>query len=459
MDRPVHTRRPAAVLSTAIGIFLLVASHSGRAQTASERLLAASGDQSYAFLQRVQESYCKQRPSHDCNVSDATCRQRVEMLWQQMFKEKPHAQELARMCRRVSTAYEFPGTYELLKSLYDEVAEAARVNGVNTVKEKVSLGSLPIREINARVLAPDPTLGHFIIFNVRFFEFASEVAKVAAMAIPMRSSGDSLVIDGSKEAVEKRLQGAPAILTLFANRLMYFLQLEGLKPNPPEAFIQPIIAQYQRGIELFAMGHEYAHIEKRHAGPAALLDGIDIDAKALAVSGQTGDWAQELEADFVSSKLLDSVIREELVKPDRHVAVSMLRSTPQFYFVARQIVDNTRSMLFGDGVLALPTARERALLQVAMACAKKSDCRMSDALRAEGALPAGHPHPLIRREFVNAIVQHVPEPGSDDEAMQELAMLMVKNTEHLWSELEDMLRSPEGKKIIEAARSQRAKVQ
>ena len=425
--------------------------------TLTDEPLLSATDPGYAFVERIQQTYCNRNPSHNCGFDPAECRDQTTKLWREMFGEPPPPETLKRSCDKVSTRFELPGTFWLLNTLYSEVREVAPQVGLPQL-EDVHLGSLPIREVNARVLPSDPALGHFLFFNTRFFEFASELAKVAALSIPMKVENEFLVIDGSEESLEKNLKGNREIRFLFINRLMHFLNVEGMKPATPPRNIQPILSVYQQGIELFAMAHEYSHIALKHAGAAIALEGMDLPASALGISGPSGNWAQELEADFYAAKILRTILMRRLSKKDPLMAEYMLVATPQFYFLARQILNEAHDIFFGDGQLRPKSVEEPRFLKIAIDCAKKNTCRLVEVLGQQSGLPMGHPNSVIRRDFARTILQDDHKPRNETErAMITVASLMVRNIDYLWNDASTKLRSPEAAELIKLVRDKRPK--
>jgi hypothetical protein len=424
---------------------------------ASEEKLLSRSDPGYAFVERLQKQYCDKRPnpSHNCHFDLAQCRTAVEGLWRELFKEPPSEENLRRSCDRVSTEFELPGAYDMLANYYHHVKSVAPNVGLSVI-EDVRFGSLPIRAINARTFPPDPALGNFVFFNIRFFEFASELAKVAALPIPITVSGQELVIDTSKEGLSRRVHENPELSFLFINRILHFLEIEGQKPAPPPADIQPILARYQQGIELFAMAHEYSHIALLHSGANALLEGDDIPAEALGISGPNGDWVQELEADYFAAKVLRAFTQYRLAADDNHMADYMLPLTPQLYFRASELILDARSFLLGELVVLKPSQDEYSLLAAALACVSQPSCGLAKTLRSNGNVPTGHPHPAIRREFVRTVLEKAPENATDD-AMQVLSSLMLKNMDFLWDQLTTALRKPEAAPLIESIRKAKPK--
>jgi hypothetical protein len=423
----------------------------------AEELLLSKSDRGYEFIETLQKHYCAKRPSHNCQFDSALCRSQIAKLWLKMFDEAISDEQVKSSCAQVSTRFELPGTHKLLQDLIAEVRVVAPSVELDVVDE-LRFGSLSIRDINARVLPPDPKLGHFVLFNIRFFEFASELAKVAALAIPMKVEGGTLTIDGSQQALDQQIDDDPELRFLFVNRLVHFLDLEGLKPAPPPKNIQPILARYQKGIELFAMAHEYSHIALRHTGPTALVEGIDVDAASLGISGQSANWVQELEADYFAAKVLRATTDRALASSDRHMADFMLPLTAEFYFLSRQIVTDATALLFGDGRKSQATPDEDRLLEVALRCMAAQQCDFASSLNQQPSIPTGHPHPNIRRALVKRVLTKGPVDDTDA-AMQALASQMLRNVEHLWIQVEGSLRSPDAAGLIESIRKTRSERQ
>lgn len=420
---------------------------------AADKPLLSSTDAGYAFVERIQQQYCSKRPSHACTIDENVCRTRAAKLWKEMFKEDAAPEYMDRQCSRVSTKFEMPGMYDFLKEQFTEVRAVASTADLPEL-DRVHVGSLPIRDINARVLPPDADLGHFLFFNIRFVEFASELAKISAMAIPQDARGDNIVFDESREALERRVASDPEIQFLFVNRLMYFLDVESLKPHPPPEDIRPILSRYQQGIELFAMGHEYSHLGLRHSGAAIQLEGADISAADLQIAGASGNWIQELDADYHGAKILAEIARRRTIGKDPHPAEFILLATPRFYFLARRIVRDAENLFLGTAEVGAPTAVEFDLLKVAVACIRKPNCRLAQALGDRNDLPIGHPHPIIREAFIDAVL--LREPVSETEtAMRKLSDLVYGNAEYLWKNIGNKLRQPEAKNLIESVKRAR----
>jgi len=422
---------------------------------AADKPLLSSTNAGYAFVEKIQQQYCTKRPSHACTTDESVCRTTAAKLWKELFKEDAAPEYLDRQCSRVSTKFEMPGMYVFLNEQFTEVRDVAATVNLPQL-DRVHVGSLPIRDINARVLPPDSDLGHFLFFNVRFIEFASELAKISAIAIPQEIRVNNIVFDGNLEVLERRVASNPEILFLFVNRLMYFLDVESLKPHPPPEDIRPILSSYQQGIELFAMGHEYSHLGLRHSGAAIQLEGADISAADLQIAGASGNWIQELDADYHGALILAEIARRRTIGSDRHPAEFILLTTPRFYFLARRIVRDAESLFFGTAEVGMPTAVESDLLKLATACVRKPDCKLPQALGGRTDVPNGHPHPIIREAFIEAVLSR--EPVNETEAaMRKLSDLVYGNAHYLWTNIGNKLRQPEAKELIESVKKAREK--
>ena len=433
---------------------------SGQCQAAEVSLLSNLPESGYATIEAIQGNYCKARPnhspSHNCKFDAAKCRTTVEELWQKMFAEKPSEDSLSWTCSQVSTKFEIPGVYRLLEGFYREVLWAAPLVGLPKI-EGVRLGSLPLREVNARVIPMKASETPIILFNIRFFEFASELAKVSAMPIPMRESGGTLVIDGSKEALEQNLKSDRELTFLFVNRLMHFLEIEGAKPALPPKNIQPILVRYQEGSELFAFAHEYAHVALRHHGETALLEGSDVPAEVLGISGEKADWIQEFEADYYGAKLVQMIFEHRTKATDAHIADPLLRATPEFYFFTRELVDAALSILDGEETVPGPSDQERRLFAVAESCIQTAGCDLRAKLLDTKLKPVGHPHPEIRRNLVRVVIRRPANQNENEVAMQALADQMLRNAEYLGEQVKSALRNPEMINLVNRARIERTR--
>lgn len=433
---------------------------SGPCLAAEARLLSNLPESGYATIEAIQGNYCKARPdhspSHNCNFDAAKCRTTVEELWQKMFGEKPSEESLSQTCSQVSTKFEMPGAYRLLEGFYSEVLGAAPLVSLPKI-EGIRLGSLPLREVNARVIPTKATETPIILFNIRFFEFASELAKVSALPIPMRESGGTLVIDGSKEALEQNLKSDRELLFLFINRLMHFLEIEGLKPAPPPKNIQPILVRYQEGTELFAFAHEYTHVALKHQGETALLEGIDVPAEVLGISGEKADWIQEFEADYYGAKLVQIIFEHRTKATNVHITDPLLWATPEFYFFARELIDAALSILGGEETLPGPSDQERKLFAVAESCIQTTGCDLRANLLDTKLKPVGHPHPEIRRNLVKIVLRRPSNQSETEVAMQALADKMLRNAEYLGEQVISGLRNPEMRELVNRARIERTR--
>jgi hypothetical protein len=274
----------------------------------------------------------------------------------------------------------------------------------------------------------------------------------------MKVEDNQLVIDGSQEALEKKIAADKELLFLFINRLMHFLEVESLKPALPPRHIQPILLRYQQGIELFAMAHEYSHLALKHTGGTRGLEGMDLPASALKISGPSSDWAQELESDFYAAKILKRISMQRLSVKDPHVAEYMLIDTPQFYFLARRIVNEANDIFFKDKQVPVQNAEELRLLNVAIDCTKKTECHLAEVLSKQAGIPKGHPTSSIRRNFARAALSHDSNSSSESQATA-LAEQMTRNIEYLWSKVLPILQSPAAAELIQKVRDRRAKEQ
>jgi hypothetical protein len=412
-------------------------------------LLSAS-DAGYALIEVLQGETCKKKPSHNCNFDENACRILHAILSVKMFGEVDSENEIAEKCSRVSTKHEMPGSYKWLMGLYSQVHSAAVEAGLKKV-ENVRVGTLAVKNVNVSVTSQDKSIGNIILFNVRFLEFANSLAKIAALTIPIKVINGRIAIDAADlEDIDADMR----IEQLLSDELFHFLELNS-KPGPlPPKNIQPILARYQEGVELFAMAHEYGHLAYAHAGPQFLSDVAEFDRAGLNLSGNNGDWAQELEADFAGTRIVFEISRKRLSASDLDIVDFMLIKTPQFYHIAREIFMDAKEIVFRGNSLAPPNAREEELLEIAKLCVSNSTCELSKKIKESGMNPDGYPHPRIRRKFADSILARKPI-DSDDALMQLISNTMERNLIVIWDRLRGKYLSSDGRKALAVYRNQR----
>lgn len=396
----------------------------------------------YRLLEQMQQMYCS-TGSHAVCEDDAQCLTRVRIMWRQYFGETVPDNTADDLCERVSTRYEAPGVHYLLSGLYREVASVAGPLNLGLTTEP-ALGSLPIRSVNAQITNPTSG-GRIIVFNLRFLEFVHEMTKVAALALPIEENGDLLAFDTTEAGFRRRIRENPELRVHFARTVLTFLEEDRRPAIEPPTHIQPILVTFDRGVELFAMGHEYAHAAHGHIQEASSLELEGFAGAAIpdaaprpapSPDAVVGRWIDEVEADVTGARLVRALAARGETDPARHPLDPAFIAAPDFYVGARLVLEDARSILTARRPLAPPSAAEQAAGAALVACLGQPGCDPRVALQPFGDRLRGavgdHPHPSVRREVLHSVLQPSATSSSNDFALA-IANGVTRNLDRLWA--------------------------
>ncbi len=316
-----------------------------------EEVYLSHTDKGYQYIEYCQATLCEKRPIFNCSATSKKCRDSISNLLN-MISEKPPSNSLIRcMCLRVSTRYEVPGIYRMLTGYYDEIEGAAKkLNFSIAIRPK--LGTLAIKEVNAS----SEESGYSVIFiNSTFMTFANEIMKVASRTV----NTDNLNSDKSYDEDDRirdlnyALATQPKLIYDFLVTIVRYV--EG-NPNIRLGFSPydnyTIVTAYLRGVELFALAHEYGHILMGHTKNSSKSlvadDGTLITGPKKAVVDESPNaWADELVADFIAMKILGQIHRDNRDKKNDTMGLSVL-CAPEFYFNSLRLLSAARVIMNGD---------------------------------------------------------------------------------------------------------------
>ncbi len=242
----------------------------------------------------------------------------------------------------------------------------------------------------------------------------------------------------------------------FVETILTFLEIYNREPIEPPSVIQPILSTYHRGIELYVMAHEYAHVAHGHVdgGPILVLSNGDEVVLGMEDPFQSADnddcidrqpplhvlqmtpeerarsWVNELEADITAARILEQVWEEAGNDSTfRHALIK----TPEFFFAAMEVVEDARAILSGADGFPGPVEVEQRMLEVVSDCLGSSGCNVRQVLTEnEGELigVGDHPHPETRRRLVHALLSQ--RTASEENSMTALASLLSLNLQRIW---------------------------
>ncbi|WP_309380280.1 hypothetical protein [Cerasicoccus frondis] len=404
--------------------------------------LLSENDEGYKTLEVIQQKFYTQNPAYRHKVDYDEMVSFLDQLSQEIVAEDISKEMIAMFSDRVSTKYEMPGVHFMLKGYYDDVQAAASSIGYEAIPEPI-LGSLPIKKINVIVGKNQDDGRSMILFNIRFFEFAYEIAKVVAKTIVMREEGQYVVIDSSEEAFYRALENNPEILHDYLLVILEFLELGSRERIKPDADRLIVLSLYHRGIEMFAMAHEIGHVLMEHDGKVNALEPSALDGVSVILgmeSSATANWLQELEADYVAAQIMIELSKGD-ISNNRFIDVG-LRETPEFYFITREIYEDLSLLLSTGKQYRQPGAGEETFINFAVdAVDMDSTDGFPESFSQKFTVVKHanvHPHPTIRRQFWEEITD-IPTNNAEQEAILAITDIMNRNAILLWERIRPVI--------------------
>lgn len=410
----------------------------------------SDSDPGYKFIEELQKESCTKLPAYDCNTTIAECLELYEAIINSLRPDLIDLDEIKDIsCSKISTRYEGYGVYKYLSGILDEVHNTA--NNLNLgINELPKIGSLPIRELNAGVATPSEEMGHIIIINRHFFTFANEMSKIIAMTIPFVITREGVKIDPSDEALIMKLSQKPktimknsyetedpTLLELYGGRILEFIETFRGHQLPPPPELQNLIISYFKGIEMFALAHEYGHVYYKHtvrSSQAFQLYGKTSKPLNQNTKKIKRGWLDEVQADLFAVDIIKEVAKQKKISEDYFEAYDTLYYAPSFYFKLRNIVRNAEELYYNGKYYPNPSSEEIDLANKLIDCVKKPSCDLvkfreqnNDAISKFDR----HPHDKIREKIIYEMLEiENLELGSS--FFYIIAEIMNQNADKLW---------------------------
>jgi hypothetical protein len=405
----------------------------------------SDSDDDFKYIESLQKKYCENNnnlPLLECQTSYEECLEYSRYLSKLLFNDTTSNDSIREACNRVSTRYETPGFYRLLTNYYEQIENSAKKINFH-LKRKPKVASLPtIKEVNVSVFSATSLKTPIIFINSLFYRFANEVIKATASTVPVSGSGIETSIDTNLSAFEEKIQNDPKLILTFRQTIFTFLEQRENPYYPPSPFVAQITNTFYRGIELFAMAHEYSHIALGHV-ESNDISRLESNTSINKVNRKeiAQDWVRELEADIWATKILRQIWQEEANDSTISRFDRTLINVPSFYFYTRYITENARSILSSGKELAPPRKFEGKIIEGAIACHFDSTCQLSKYLKEQEKLITGsldHPHPLLRMMLVDSIFSSDIEANKEN-PMFSLSSLIFRNCSYLWAKTKPVL--------------------
>lgn len=199
---------------------------------------------------------------------------------------------------------------ELIEDVIPRLGFFNKENNLNlTLKDldmnitKPQFGTLPIGSLNATSYGFSNN-ERLIVFESELMQFCNLIAKIIAKSIPFDGSNDKINFQFDEQLIFKQIDQNPEIFQHFEELILGFI-ITGRATSATayilESPFNQIADHLRLSMEVFVMGHEYAHILLRH------LDSVDTIKKNInsdSVFNIIYSWSQEYDADRLGLPLM-----------------------------------------------------------------------------------------------------------------------------------------------------------
>lgn len=219
------------------------------------------------------------------------------------------------------TRYENPVDYLLLRGTREEVIEAARALGLETTREPL-FGTLPDPEMNARAIRCAGSDEHLVVVHSSLFNFLYTMTQLVLDPVEVESGGQVNFSSDLPPAIEVKLR--KDLVELLRGFMAGYVALppRGLRGDPAGVLRQSLVFVMVKAMELFIVGHEYAHVARGHtlredrtlALPGAQSEGALRRARPAPRVPKVlvHSWQDEYEADLFGFRLMVLALERSL---------------------------------------------------------------------------------------------------------------------------------------------------
>jgi hypothetical protein len=236
--------------------------------------------------------------------------------------------------------YQHAGTYSIIDRLAQRIEETASLNDIDLPPRPV-FGTLPLGQFNAMAIHVPRTSEYLIVFQDGVFGFLNLLSKCVAASFPHEGrESDSVSFSVHPSDVVKLLErdGEPL------RRFQQFVDAYVLRGDPhdaeqyllsgPSGAVSSLLLD---SAELFAMGHEYAHVIAGHLTEAPMPHaGLGSGVETIPRQVE-----QEVEADILGLRLSVATMART-----RRVDASLAVFGAYLLFSAIEVVDRAVETLY-----------------------------------------------------------------------------------------------------------------
>jgi tetratricopeptide (TPR) repeat protein len=301
-------------------------------------------------------------------------------------------------------------------------------------------GTLPIPDINAVTFPSTETTDSIIAFNNQLFSFDYQLTKVVLPTIHVSEDVRThmVKVDFSQSAADKAIQEKPDTKVNFVMALLEFLLITPPSTRPLDKAYDPLVITFTEGMELFAVGHEYAHVILKHSSPTTPL-GLAAGNEYVASDNASSpvllrSWKQEFDADELSLRLLIETLRPKGEGDDAEDVRWLYKLYgARFFFKCMDMVDRAKYIKDHGRPQPELTPQEKDYMRaVAMGTASNDQKAKFAAIAVDGS----HPPAWLRLERLNSAMEKylAGMPIRDDaRAFSQIGVGLLTNVDILWN--------------------------
>jgi hypothetical protein len=282
--------------------------------------------------------------------------------------------------------YESPDWYAVVSAQFEALSRSADEMNMKLAHPPL-LGTLATGRVNGVAIALEGVSTRIILLEQGLFGFANLMCKAVAASLVYQGEAEDgkLSFSIDEEAIRDKLARDDEPIRRFFDALCSYVILGA--PHRAEPYAAPPFAVrvseiLRESMELFIVGHEFAHVALGHLDGRRVLHAIATDVDAETV--QT-NWEQEFEADAIGMLLM---VRAMIREHKFDLALSYWGA--HLFFGCIDIVERTVSLLAtGEqatwrGTSHPQTQDRQRMLQAALAQFVKSEEAVKGAIRLAG---------------------------------------------------------------------------
>lgn len=287
----------------------------------AKELLETLQKNSYSRLKITPEEYSKQLLDIPNDVIDKIVESLGGFSSEEVKKNmKKQLLEEIKLLKNLElpTQYQTHGDYFLMNYFANRIEksiDSIRLKGTNKEWRLRDLslnftrpifGTLPTGDIQAVTYGLKGSNEYLIVFESDLFHFCNLLSKIIARALPFDriTDGERTEFSTDIDKIRKNIEYNNEILQRFQELIIAYL-IKGKVVRAPQYYLKApytMIAENLRdSMELFVMGHEYAHILLNHLkGKESFAQVLDFESAYNIIF----KWEEEFEADSLGLLLM-----------------------------------------------------------------------------------------------------------------------------------------------------------